>query len=94
MESILITGGAAPGSTARIALVDPGDAVVYPVPWWNNNHYVYLTGARAMPIPDAADELPPQRGPRRDRSNARLLVLNSPLNPTGTAIDPRCCGHL
>ena len=27
-------------------LCDPGDRVVYPVPSWNNNHYVHLVGRR------------------------------------------------
>jgi len=88
VESILITGGSRPGLYATYAaLVDPGDAVVYPVPSWNNNHYVHLTGARGVPIvTEAADAFLPTRAALEGAvRGARLLVLNSPLNPTGTA---------
>ncbi|HEX9936282.1 MAG TPA: aminotransferase class I/II-fold pyridoxal phosphate-dependent enzyme [Longimicrobium sp.] len=88
VESILITGGSRPGLYSTYsALVDPGDAVVYPVPSWNNNHYVHLTGARGVPIvTHAADAfLPTRAGLEEAVRGARLLVLNSPLNPTGTA---------
>ena len=56
VESVLITGGARPllyGSYRTV--LDPGDAVVYPVPSWNNNHYAYLCGARAIELPVRAD---------------------------------------
>ena len=33
-------------STARSSI--PGDAVVYPVPSWNNNHYCHMLGAREV----------------------------------------------
>ena len=91
VESVLITGGARPLLYGTyLTVLDPGDTVVYPVPSWNNNHYAYLTGARAVELPvDAAsnffptvDDLRPYLGA------ARLLLLNSPLNPTGTVIAP------
>ncbi|HYH78763.1 MAG TPA: aminotransferase class I/II-fold pyridoxal phosphate-dependent enzyme [Longimicrobium sp.] len=88
VESILITGGSRPGLYATYgALVDPGDAVVYPVPSWNNNHYVHLVGARGVPIVcEAADAFLPTRAALEPAvRGARLLVLNSPLNPSGTA---------
>ncbi len=91
LECIQVTGGARPViySTYR-SLVDPGDRVVYPLPSWNNNHYVHLLGAVGVPVPcsstnrflpTAAELSPALRG-------ARLLCLNSPLNPSGTAIAP------
>ena len=36
-------GRSSTAPTARSSI--PGDRVVYPVPSWNNNHYVHLTGA-------------------------------------------------
>jgi aspartate aminotransferase len=91
VESVLITGGARPllYGTYR-TMLDPGDVVVYPVPSWNNNHYAYLCGAKAVELPVRADanffptpdELRPYLG------SARLLMINSPLNPTGTVLDP------
>jgi aspartate aminotransferase len=88
LESILITSGSRPGLYATYrALVDPGETVVYPVPSWNNNHYVHLVGARGVPVVCHADDafLPTRAQLEPVIRGARLLVLNSPLNPTGTA---------
>jgi aspartate aminotransferase len=87
--SIVVTGGSRPGIYgAYRTLVDEGEGVVYPVPSWNNNHYVHLVGAEGVPLvcgPESgflptADALAPLvRDPR-----VRLVALNSPLNPAGT----------
>src|SRR6266540_2732214 len=91
VESVLITGGARPllyGSYRTV--LDPGDVAVYPVPSWNNNHYSYLCGARAIELPVRADAnfFPTPDDVRPTIAEARLLLINSPLNPTGTVIDP------
>ena len=54
---VLITGGSRPGiyGTFR-TLIDPGDRVVYPVPSWNNNHYVHLTDAVSVQVPCGAGD--------------------------------------
>lgn len=88
LESILVTGGSRPGIYSVYgALVDPGDAVVYPVPSWNNNHYAHLVGARGVPVVcGAADAFLPTRAALEGAvRGARLLALNSPLNPSGTS---------
>jgi aspartate aminotransferase len=92
VESVLITGGARPllyGSYRTV--LDPGDAVIYPVPSWNNNHYAYLCGARAIELPVGADTnfFPTAETLRPHLPHARLLLINSPLNPTGTVMDPQ-----
>ena len=91
VESVLITGGARPllyGSYRTV--LDPGDMVVYPVPSWNNNHYAYLCRAQAVELPVRAEQnfFPTADQLRPTLSHARLLLINSPLNPTGTVIDP------
>ncbi|TMQ52983.1 MAG: aminotransferase class I/II-fold pyridoxal phosphate-dependent enzyme [Candidatus Eisenbacteria bacterium] len=91
VESVLVAGGARPLIYATYrALVDPGEAVAYPVPSWNNNHYCYLSGACGLPIEvSRASRFHPT--PAQVRSllpRIRLLALNTPLNPTGTAIEP------
>jgi aspartate aminotransferase len=91
LESFVIAGGARPilYGTYR-TILDRGDTVVYSVPSWNNNHYAHLTEVRSVELegkrekgffPSAAEFAPhlPQ---------ARLVVLNSPMNPTGTVVDP------
>jgi aspartate aminotransferase len=88
LESVLVTGGSRPGIYATYAaIVDPGDPVVYPVPSWNNNHYCHLTGAAGRPVVCAKQHsfLPTRALLAEAVRGARLLALNSPLNPTGTA---------
>jgi aspartate aminotransferase len=86
-NQILISGGSRPLIySAYLALVDPGDKVVFPTPSWNNNHYCDITGAEAVLVetrPEnnfmpTADEIAPHL------KGATLLALCSPLNPTGT----------
>ena len=87
-EQVLVTGGARPAIYGTYAaLVDPGDRVVYPVPSWNNNHYCHLVGAVGVPVVcDAANAFLPTRAQLAPAvRGARLLALNSPLNPAGTA---------
>jgi aspartate aminotransferase len=91
VESVLVAGGARPLIYATYrALADPGDRVAYPVPSWNNNHYCYLTGAQGVPIEveRSSGFHPTPAQVRAVLPSIRLLALNTPLNPTGTAMDP------
>jgi aspartate aminotransferase len=86
--SVVVASGSRPVIYAIFrAVVDPGDRVVYPVPSWNNNHYCHLAGAVGVPIPCHVSDrfLPRREAIERALPGARLLCLNSPLNPTGTA---------
>jgi aspartate aminotransferase len=91
LESIVIASGARPivYGTYR-TVVDPGDAVVYPVPSWNNQYYVYMVGAAGVAVPTTPEQgfMPTaeQLGPLLPKT--RLLCLGSPLNPTGTMFAP------
>ncbi len=89
LESILIASGARPVIYGIYrAVVDPGDEVVYPVPSWNNNHYVTMLGARGVPVTCGPETrfLPTRESILEKLRTARLVCLNSPLNPTGTAM--------
>lgn len=90
VSSVLIAGGARPliYGTYR-AVVDPGDRVVFPVPSWNNNHYVEMLGADAVQVSCGPENrfLPTREALARVLPGARLVCINSPLNPTGTAIE-------
>ena len=88
-EAVLIASGARPIIYGAFrVLVDAGERVVFPVPSWNNAHYCYMAGAKAVPIAcDASTGFLPT-GPMLEEKlrDARLLVINSPVNPTGTVI--------
>ena len=91
LESILIAGGARPVIHATYTtLCDPGDRVVYPVPSWNNNHYCHMAGVVGVPVPCGPETrfLPTVEAIASNLPGARLVCVNSPLNPTGTAIAP------
>jgi aspartate aminotransferase len=88
-DEILIAAGGRPLIyTLFKTLVDKGDKVIYPVPSWNNNHYIHLTDGQhcvieALPennfMPTVEDIAPCLAG-------ATLLCLCSPQNPTGTTL--------
>jgi aspartate aminotransferase len=86
-NQILISGGSRPLIySTYLALVDPGDKVVFPTPSWNNNHYCDLTGAVSVMIPTTPENnfMPTADEIRPYLKGATLLALCSPLNPTGT----------
>ncbi|HEY9421669.1 MAG TPA: aminotransferase class I/II-fold pyridoxal phosphate-dependent enzyme [Thermoanaerobaculia bacterium] len=88
VESVLIAGGARPVIYCIFrTLCDPGDRVVYPVPSWNNNHYTHMVGGVGVPVVCRPEHrfLPSREDLIGAIPGARLLCLNSPLNPTGTA---------
>lgn len=88
IQSVIVTGGSRPGIYATYrALVDAGDRVVYPMPSWNNDHYVQLVGAEGVTVPTepSARFLPTRATLERAVRGARLLALCSPQNPAGTA---------
>jgi aspartate aminotransferase len=86
VESVLIASGSRPAIYAMYrAVCDAGDRVVYPVPSWNNNHYAFLVGATGVAVACGPDDrfLPRPEALLPHLRQARLLALNSPLNPTG-----------
>lgn len=86
-EDILITAGSRPLIYAVYkTIVDPGDKVLFPIPSWNNNHYCYLTSADGVAIETTPENnfLPTADDLRGKLSDAVMLTLCSPLNPTGT----------
>ncbi len=89
LESTLIAGGSRPIIYALYAaVVDPGDKVIYPTPSWNNNHYTYLVGGVPVEIVVGPETnfLPTAEQIRPLIRDARMLCVNTPLNPTGTVM--------
>ncbi|MBC5993856.1 pyridoxal phosphate-dependent aminotransferase [Pontibacter cellulosilyticus] len=86
-NDILVAGGSRPLIYATyLALIDPGDRVVYPTPSWNNNHYCHLSGATPVEVKTRPENnfMPTAEDVRPHLKGATMLALCSPLNPTGT----------
>ncbi len=89
--SVVVGAGARPLMWATyMAFLEPGDGFAYGVPSWNTQYYDYLFQCRGLVITGqpASRFLPTVEQVERVLPQARMLVLNSPLNPTGTAYRP------
>jgi aspartate aminotransferase len=90
-ESVIVGAGARPLMWATyMAFLQPGDGFAYGVPSWNTAYYDYLFQARGLVMvgQPQARFLPTVEQVEQVLPEARILVLNSPLNPTGTAYRP------
>lgn len=86
-NSILISGGGRPLIYAAYRTIcDKGDKIIYPVPSWNNNHYTHFVEGEHICIETKPENnfLPTAEELIPHFSDATLLALCSPLNPTGT----------
>jgi aspartate aminotransferase len=88
-DQVLISNGAKHSiHNVLAALVGPGDEVIIPAPYWvSYSDLVEMTGARAVIVPTTQDSLF-KMSPAQLRAavtpRSRLLMLNSPCNPTGS----------
>ncbi len=91
-DEVIVAGGSRPLIYAIYkSLLDHKDTVLYPVPSWNNNHYVHLTGCKGIEIETSPENnfLPVAKDLKKHLSKATLLALCSPLNPTGTCFSKK-----
>ncbi len=89
LDDVLVSCGARPLIYAVYrTIVDPGDKVVFPVPSWNNDFYSHLSGANPIMLETTAEQnfMPTAEEIAPHLSEAVLLALCSPLNPTGTVM--------
>jgi aspartate aminotransferase len=74
------------------AILDPGDEVIIPSPYWvSYPDMVVMTGATPVPVvcPDSHGfKLRPDVLERAITEKTRLFILNSPSNPTGVHYTP------
>lgn len=96
-ENVLITAGSRPGVYgAYRTIVGEGERVAYGVPSWNNNYYTHMVSGVDVPIPCGPGDafLPTPEALEGALRGARLLALNSPLNPSGTAFTAESLGAI
>lgn len=89
MDEVLIASGGRPLIYSLFkTLVDQGDKVVYAVPSWNNNHYVHMNDGDHCVIEAFPENnfMPTPEDIEACLSDAVLLCLCTPQNPTGTTL--------
>lgn len=87
-EILVSVGGKQSFYNLAQALLDPGDEVLIPAPYWVSYPDIVLL-ADASPVALPTDlstrfKITPQQLQAAITPNSRLLVLNSPSNPTGS----------
>jgi aspartate aminotransferase len=88
-EGVCVASGARPPLYATWKLfVSPGDVTVSFLPAWNVGYYAHLFGSNHRFVPTSASSNfhPTIEQIEAILPEARLILLNSPLNPTGTLI--------
>ncbi|MBT1166250.1 pyridoxal phosphate-dependent aminotransferase [Bifidobacterium simiarum] len=91
-EIIVTAGGMEAMYLALVATLDPGDDILVPDPGYANYFgQVRMVGANVVSVPLFADRGFRMRARDVEEAitpNTRVLLLNSPSNPTGAIIDP------
>lgn len=91
-EAIVSTGGKLALFNAIQVLVDHGDEVILPVPYWVSfKDIIEYAGGRCVYVEtDEADgfQLTAEMIERQVSSRTRAIVINSPNNPSGAVITP------
>ncbi|MFL0604993.1 pyridoxal phosphate-dependent aminotransferase [Cylindrospermopsis raciborskii] len=87
-DNVLVTnGGKHSLYNLMMALIEPGDEVIIPAPYWlSYPEMVTLAGGRSVIVPTYADngyKISAQQLKQAITSKTKLFVLNSPSNPTG-----------
>ncbi|MFO7991142.1 MAG: pyridoxal phosphate-dependent aminotransferase [Thermoplasmata archaeon] len=94
LDQILVLPGAKPGLYfSMIALVQQGDEVIYQNPcFFTYDSQVGYTGAKKVEIPlyeENEFRMDPDDIHERISNNTRMIIINSPQNPTGSALTKR-----
>jgi aspartate aminotransferase len=92
MAQVVISNGAKHSiHNALMAVCGPGDEVIIPAPYWvSYSDLVKLTGATPVVIPTTESsgfKLTPAEFLAAVTPRTRLLMINSPSNPTGVVYD-------
>ncbi|NEN91524.1 MAG: pyridoxal phosphate-dependent aminotransferase [Okeania sp. SIO3H1] len=92
-ENIIVTnGGKHSLFNLMLALIEPGDEVIIPAPYWlSYPEMVKLMGGEPVILPTDAQtnyKVTPEQLRQAITSKTKLFVLNSPSNPTGMVYSP------
>jgi aspartate/methionine/tyrosine aminotransferase len=86
-ETIIVPGGKPIIFFGILALIDPGDEVIYPNPGFPiYESMINYVGGKAVPLPiheERGWDFDPAEFERLLSSKTKLVILNSPANPTG-----------
>jgi aspartate/methionine/tyrosine aminotransferase len=96
---VVVTPGAKPIIFyTALALLDPGDEAVYPNPGFPiYESMINYTGAKAVPIPLEEAHgfaFPPEKLDEYITDKTKLVIINSPQNPTGGVLPDDVLDHL
>ncbi len=96
--NVIVSGGAKQSIMVALqAVLDPGDEVLYPAPYWvSYPDMVRLCGAVGIPVPPGDGSFYPciadiekKTGPR-----TKAVIINSPNNPSGAMYSQHFIGDL
>ncbi|MBD2214488.1 pyridoxal phosphate-dependent aminotransferase [Calothrix sp. FACHB-156] len=92
-ENVIVTnGGKHSLYNLIVALIDPGDEVIIPAPYWlSYPEMVTLVGGVPVIVPTDAStgyKITPEQLRKSITPKTKLFVLNSPSNPTGMVYTP------
>ena len=91
-ENVIVTNGGKHGLFNLIlALIEPGDEVIIPAPYWlSYPEMVKLAGGTPIIVQTAATnyKITPDQLRAAITTNTKLFILNSPSNPTGVVYTP------
>ena len=92
-ENVLVSnGGKHSLYNLIVALIDPGDQVIIPAPYWlSYPEMVTLAGGVSVIVPTDATtgyKITPEQLRKAITPKTKLFILNSPSNPTGMVYTP------
>lgn len=93
-ENVMVTnGGKHSLFNLMLALIEPGDEVIIPAPYWlSYPEMVTLAGGKSVIVSTQAEydyKITPEQLKEAITPKTKLFVLNSPSNPTGTVYTPQ-----
>jgi aspartate aminotransferase len=92
-ENVIVTNGGKHSLYGlMMALIEPGDEVIIPAPYWvSYPEMVQLAGGKPVIVKTTAEQnyrITPEQLRQAITPNTKLFVLNSPSNPTGMVYSP------